>query len=151
MQAIYTFATGMLNTLRNEVVAPVENTMNVIGDFILRHMQNILVVNDAVDRRTNMPMMPTMEPRGDLVIRFEPDTGKMYVSNKVFKADCSKNQVHYRDMIKKLEAKGVITGFENKRLSKGMKINAPVIYAMVIDTNNSDFNGLGLSLAPDAN
>ena len=102
-------------------------------------MQNILVVNDNVDRRTAMPSLPTLEPRGELYIRYEPDTKKMCLAAKAFKEDCVKYQVNYKNTLDDLEKKGVFLGTTNKRLSKGMKIVSPGVHTLIFNCANADF------------
>jgi hypothetical protein len=139
MKAIYKWATQMILGLREEVKPPVNDVMAVIGDYINRHMQNIVVVNDEADRRTNMAFSPTLEPKGELLIRYEPDTKKMFFAAKPFKNDCVKFQVNYKDTLQQLQKKGIFTGTMNKRLSKGMKVVAPGVHSLVFDCSNSDF------------
>lgn len=140
MKAIYQWAIGeMLPSLREDVRPPASDASNVIGDFINRHMQNILVVNDEVDARTSLHSAPTLEPRGELVIRYEPDTKRMYIAAAVFKKDCVVGQVHYKDVLQQLKEKGVYIGAENKRLSKGMKIKSPGVHSLIFDCSSSDF------------
>lgn len=140
MRAIYQWATKMLLGLRVEVKPPASGDVSmVIGDYINRHMQNILVVNDAVDLRTHMNTLPIQEPRGELLIRYEPDTKRMFFAAKAFKNDCVKYQVNYRDTLNKLEKKGIFLGTMNKRLSKGMKVMSPGVHSLIFDCNNSDF------------
>ena len=71
---VYNWASKRVAILRTEVAAPMESTDQVVGDFINRHMQNILVVNDEVDKRTSLHAAPVLEPRSELVIRYEPTT-----------------------------------------------------------------------------
>jgi hypothetical protein len=142
MRAIYKWATKMILGLREEVKPPVNDVMAVIGDYINRHMQNIVVVEENVDRRTNMQKLPSLEPKGELLIRYEPDTKKMFLAAKPFKNDCVKFQVNYRDTLQQLEKKGIFTGTVNKRLSKGMKVVAPGVHSLVFDCSNSDFISL---------
>jgi hypothetical protein len=150
MRAIYKWATKMILGLREEVKPPVNDVMAIIGDYINRHMQNIVVVEENVDRRTNMPKMPTLEPKGELLIRYEPDTKKMFLAAKPFKNDCVKFQVNYRDTLKQLEEKGIFTGTMNKRLSKGMKVVAPGVHSLVFDCSNSDFISLDSLVTQEA-
>ena len=153
MKAIYKWATQMILGLREEVKPPVNDVMAVVGDYINRHMQNIVVVNENVDRRTNMPSLPSLEPKGELLIRYEPDTKKMFMAAKPFKNDCVKFQVNYKDTLQQLEKKGIFTGTINKRLSKGMKVVAPGVHCLVFDCSNSDFlnmDDLVPQEAPDA-
>jgi hypothetical protein len=139
MKAIYQWATQMILGLRVEVKPPASDVMTIIGDYINRHMQNILVVNEEVDRRTAMPSLPALEPRGELLVRYEPDTKKMYMAAKPFKNDCVKYQINYKDTLQQLEKKGVYLGTMNKRLSKGMKIVSPGVHCLIFDCASSEF------------
>jgi hypothetical protein len=139
MKAIYKWATQMILNLRVEVKPPASDVMAVIGDYINRHMQSILVAHDGVDRRTNMAMLPTLEPRGELLIRYEPDTKKMFIAAKPFKNDCVKFQVNYKDTLAQLEKKGIFLGTMNKRLSKGMKVVSPGVHSLIFDCSNTEF------------
>jgi uncharacterized protein (DUF927 family) len=151
MKAIYKWATQMILGLRVEVKPPASDVMAVVGDYINRHMQNILVVNEEVDRRTNMAMLPTLEPRGELLIRYEPDTKKMFVAAKPFKNDCVKFQVNYKDTLAQLEKKGIFLGTMNKRLSKGMKVVSPGVHSLIFDCSNTEFISMDEFATPGAN
>lgn len=139
MKTIYKWATQMILGLRVDVKPPASDVMSVIGDYINRHMQNILVVNDEVDRRTNMATLPTLEPKGELLVRYEPDTKKMFLAAKPFKNDCVKFQVNYKDTLQQLEKKGIFLGTTNKRLSKGMKIVSPGVHCLIFNCASSEF------------
>jgi hypothetical protein len=129
----------LLPELREDVRTPVDDVVAVIGDFINRHLQNILVVNDEVDSRSKMPTLPLMEPRGNLFIRYEPDTKLMYISAKAFKEDCVKYRLNYKGILKDLTKKGILKETTYKRMSKGMKISSPATRALVLDCDNSEF------------
>lgn len=153
MKAIYNWATKMMLGLRVEVKPPATDVVSVIGDYINRHMQNILVVKDEVDRRSAIVTAPIQEPRGELLIRYEPDTKKMFLAAKAFKNDCVKYQVNYKDTVNQLEKKGIFLGTQNKRLSKGMQIVSPGVHCLMFDCANADFidmDGLVVAETPDA-
>jgi uncharacterized protein (DUF927 family) len=140
IKAIYHWATKVLiPSLRDSVQAPASDAAGVIGSFINRHMQNILVVNDEVDARTNLHSAPTLEPRGELIIRYEPDTKRMYIAAAPFRKDCVVGQVHYKDVLAQLEQKGIYIGADTKRLSKGMKVKSPGVHCLMFDCSGSDF------------
>jgi len=148
MNNIYQWACSMTEELRKDVSPPILNSMVVIGDYINRNLQNMLVVQDAPDPTTGKARLPTMEPRGELLIRYEPDTKLMYLSTKQFKSDCSKSQVSYKETVKMLETKGIMkkelngTARLTKGMSKGMKVNSPVVHAIVLDTSHPEFAGM---------
>jgi hypothetical protein len=139
MKNIYKWVAGTISKMRGEVVAPVADSMAVIGHFINTHMQNILVVNGDVDRRSNVATFPVMEPRGELIIRYEPDTKKMFICTKKFKADCDKYQNNYAEITSDLKARGILLENKIKRMAKGMKMDVPGVYAMTLDASHPDF------------
>jgi hypothetical protein len=149
MKLIYKWACAMLEGLREDVKAPASNSASIVGDFINRHMQNILVVNDEVDARTNLHALPSLEPRGELLIRYEPDTKKMYIAAGAFRKDCVESQTHYKDTLQQLEKKGIYLGAANKRLSKGMKVKSPGVHSLIFDCSGSEFIDIDNLIAPE--
>jgi hypothetical protein len=139
MKRIYKWATQMLLVLREDVQPPATDLATIIGDYLNRHMQNILVVNDNVDRRTQMPMLPQLEPKGELLVRYEPDTHRMYIAAKHFKNDCVDMQINYKETLNQLRKQGIFLKPEVKRLSKGMKVITPGVYSLVFDTSVNGF------------
>jgi len=97
-----------------------------------------VVVNGVVDKRTNMDALPIAEPKGELLMRYEPDTGDLFIAAKAFKDYCVKFQIHYRDAIKQLTSEGVFIEAVNKRMSKGMKMVSPAVRALHFNTKNFD-------------
>tara|TARA_R110002020_G_scaffold79165_4_gene198662 strand:- start:4951 stop:7785 length:2835 start_codon:yes stop_codon:yes gene_type:complete len=140
LKSIYKWATNMITELRGDVTPPATNAASVIGDYVNRHTQNILVVNDNADLRSQMPALPLLEPKGELLIRYEPDTKKMFLTAKAFKNDCVKYQVNYKDTLQRLAAKGYFLGTLNKRLSKGMKIISPGVHTLMFDCSGPEFS-----------
>ena len=139
MKRIYEWATQMIIETRKDVEAPLEPSASALGDYLNRHINNILVINDKVDAKSNMNPYPVMEPRGELRVRFEPDTKRLFVDYKHFREDCAKTQVNFKEFIKELEKRGALKSTKSKRMSKGMKIDTGSTYAMEIDTTVGDF------------
>jgi hypothetical protein len=124
------WACGMVDRLRKETDAPLNGPEQVVGDYLYRHMQNILVVNDAVDRRTNLQSAPIREPRGELLIRIEPDTKMMFMIAKPFREYCVKYQINYNETLNKLEKEGRLVQRGGKRLSKGMAVSGDNVHCL---------------------
>ena len=143
MPRIYDWACKMLLSLREDVQPPRNNAIEVIGDFIRRNIQSILVVNEEADARSNMHAAPILEPRNELLIRWEPDTQKMYIAAAPFKRDCAEIQVNYKETMQRLTERGVLTGKMVKRLSKGMKMVAPPVYCLELNTASEEFFSVG--------
>jgi hypothetical protein len=130
MRRIYGHACGMIERLRQDTKAPLNGVEQVIGDYLYRHMQNILVVNDKSDRRTKLPSAPIREPKGELLIRIEPDTEMMFLIAKPFREYCVKYQINYNDTLDKLEAQGRLVNRNNKRMSKGMAVSGDNVHCL---------------------
>ena len=139
IKRINTWAKGMYYTMRDQVQMPVGDVMSIVGDYINRHMQNVLVVNNSVDKRSSKPSLPSMEPKGELYIRYEPDTQQMMLVANAFKRDCVKYQINYRDTLKELKDRGILLEATSKRISKGMKISSPPVQCIVLDGTHSEF------------
>jgi hypothetical protein len=60
----------------------------------------MLVVEDGVDQRTNIGKFPELLPKGALLMRYEPDTKRVFITAKTFKEDCVDLQISYKDTIK---------------------------------------------------
>jgi len=148
MKSIYDWVCTTIQGMREEIKPPLDDVNSVIGDYINRHMQNILVVKANVDSRSTSAPLPTLEPRGELLIRYEPDTKVMYFVTREFKSDCVERQINYKDTLKQLMDKGFYTGNMNKRMSKGMKITSPAVNALMFDCSTGfvDMDGL---IAPE--
>ena len=130
VDAIYFWACGCIERLRSSSDAPLNDVEQVIGDYLYRNIQNILVVDDMADRRTNIPALPKREPKGELLIRIEPDTKLMFIVSRAFKEYCVKYQVNYTDTLRRLEEKGRLTARGSKRLSKGMQVVGDPVHCL---------------------
>jgi len=139
MKAVYKWMVEMLKRMRENIAAPPPEMTAVLGEFVNSHINNVVVVNGDIDARTSMEAAPILEPRGELHIRYEPDTKKMYVSVQAFRKYCAMRQIGYRDFVDQLTKKGVLTAIANKRLSKGMRIVAPAVRAIELDTTKDEY------------
>jgi hypothetical protein len=117
----------------------VDSVRQVVADYLYRNMQHILVVNGEVDRRTKMQALPRREPRGELLVRIEPDTKRMYIIAKSFKDYCVKFQINYNDTIKKLETEGRLIKKDGIRLSKGTAVSGDPIHCLWFKVDDDDF------------
>jgi hypothetical protein len=143
MKRIYAWATGIVAETLKDVEPPPTSTTAILGDYLNRNIHSILVVNDKVDKRSNMEAVPEMEPRGPLYIRYEPDTKKLFVDHKHLREDCVRAQINFKQFIADMKKIGAYIGSGSKRLSKGMKITTLPVYAAEFDTAVSHFFDMG--------
>jgi hypothetical protein len=141
IRAIYAFACKAFLSMREQVTLPpaLSDPVSVLAEYMNRNLQNILVVNAEKDPKSNMATLPSREPKGELLIRFEPDVQRLYFTAGAFKTDCVKYQINYRDTLKVLTSMGVFIGTATKRLSSGMKLASAPSHVLVFNTAAQGF------------
>jgi hypothetical protein len=139
MTAVYDWLKGMLGEMRHDIKPPQSTPVATLGEFLDSHHINALVVNGEVDARSQLISMPLLEPRNELLIRYEPDTKHLYIAAKQFKDFCVKQQIGYKELLKKLTDIQVFVEATNKRMSKGMKVVSPAVRVLKFDASNSEF------------
>jgi hypothetical protein len=126
--------------MRTEIKPPVTTHSSVIGEYWSEHRRNTLVINDQADKRTGVEMLPILEPQGELIIRMEPDTQKLFIISKKLRAWCAEHQITIKDVLTSLTKDGVYVGTVKKRMAKGTKISGiPPVDAFVFDCSKGDF------------
>ena len=130
---IYEFICNRIYDLSKEVETPKDGADQVLGEFLYSHAQNILVIDGANDKRTNMAALPQREPKGELVVRIEPDTKRMYIITKALRAYCANNQINYSELTKTLKAEGKLLGSKSMQLGKGTNIGGLNAYCTEIN------------------
>jgi hypothetical protein len=149
MKAVYEWLKHMLSDMRQEVKPPQASPITAVGEFINAHISNALVVNGEVDARSNLSALPLLEPRGELMIRYEPDTKELYIAAKAFKDFCVRQQINYKGTLKELQQLGCYTEAMNKRMSKGMKMVSPAVRVLKFDASSSEFLQVDVQLSAD--
>lgn len=150
MRAIYEWTIKMLNEMRGDVKpAEFNSTASILGEYINAHMANTLVVNGLTDARTNLTSLPLMEPKGELLVRYEPDTKELFIAAKSFKDYCVKYQINYKDTIRELTTTGAFKEATNKRMAKGMKVLSPAVRVLRFNAENFDFIHIDQPAASD--
>jgi len=151
MRAIYEWLKGMLGEMRLEIQPPNSTPATILGEFVNAHINNTLVVNGEVDARSNLHSLPMLEPRGELLIRYEPDTKELFISAKQFKDFCVKQQINYKTTLKELGNSKVYVEGCNKRMSKGMKVVSPAVRVLKFDASAAEFLHMDDFVAPNEN
>ena len=137
---IFKWMLKQFSQMRLEIKPPSTTHASVIGEYWNEHRRNSLVINDKVDMRTGVEMLPILEPSGELIIRMEPDTQKLFIIAKKLRNWCSQHQITLKDVLNSLTAEGVYAGMVKKRMAKGTKLGSvPAVDAFVFDCSKGDF------------
>lgn len=146
MKAVYTWLLGMLNEMRQDVKPPQLSPVTIIGEFLNSHLLNTLIVNAESDSRSTLPPAPMLEPKGELLVRYEPDKKELFIAANQFKQHCVKLQINYKEALHNLKELGVFVEAMNKRMAKGMKMATPAV--RVLKFNTANFESIQIAPAP---
>ena len=149
LETISDWACTMVEDIRTQVVAPLNNELGIFGDFMNRHYQNMLVIDNDIDKRSGLARPPRVEPRGELIIRYEPDTNRLFIVCKAFRNDCVKLQHNYQDTVNALKKRGILINLDDKRMGKGTNLMSTNVHALEFDTSHPEFIDMGKFLPPE--
>ena len=95
---------------------------------------------------------PTKDSQGQLVIRVEQDTGRMYISKSVLMHWCGEHRVHFTVLIEDLDKEGLLVNKAvHKRLAEGTTSPGLPVACICIDMARANKMRLDLALdAPEA-
>ena len=121
--------------LRDQISEPEINFIGVLGAYQNANWNKFLIIDGSADKRTAMPPSPIQEPRNEMIGRWEPDTGLVFIYSRSLRAFCAEQQIIFKDFIKYLTAQGIAKGTNKKRLGKGTALDsAPVDTHVFNDT-----------------
>ena len=103
---------------------------DILGDFINKNVQNILVVRDH---------KTTVTPRGPLYVRAEVDTGLIYVSTSALKQYLHEVRLGIKDFEARMTHAGMLKGRVRKQMAAGWNdaIGSTNVQAYMIATDIS--------------
>lgn len=125
--------------MRTEAVTAKAEPLENLGVFLVEHARHTLVIH-GTPTTSGIPMAPIKEPYGELLVRWEPDTQMIYISTVHLKKWCVDRQVSYKDLVDDLEAKGICTRGEKKRMSTGTNLPGVTINTLKIDAAKGGFS-----------
>lgn len=130
----FQFIERIVSEIREGTITKSEtNKTDIVSHYILKHMQNSLIIDDAADLRSSTPPLPIREPRGELLIRMEPDTKNIYLLAGHFKKYLAETGGNYSGVIKELKSNGSLIAVTKKGMSKGTYINTAPVDVIVIN------------------
>jgi hypothetical protein len=147
LKRIYLWVCRQLEVMRGEAEAPLDDVEQILGDYLYRSIQNILVIDDG-DARSKAKPLPKREPKGELLVRIEPNTKMMYVSVKQFKEYCVRFQISYAETTRKLKEGGRLLKSKTYRMTKGTNITVDGVHCLWLKIDE-DLLDLDMYIDPD--
>ena len=144
---VFDWVVEEVKVMQDTVRLSFDDYATVLGEFMLKHNTNILVVNKHSTSRNNIAAAPILLPRGPLVIRYEPDTKRMFIIRQELKQYCVEKQVTFTELLAALNNTGAFIGEVRAKLDVGTEINAPPVVALEFD---ADLLGISAPTPPPA-
>lgn len=119
----------------------------VLGEFINAHMHNLLVIEGI--QRKGLQNAPLREPKGELLMRYEPDTKTLFIAATVFRDWCSERQIPYKNLCDRLKHNGLLKSRGAKRLSAGMAVSSPPVHALEFNSEGTDTVFVDIDITPE--
>ena len=132
---VFDWAVEEIKVMQDTVRLSFDDYATVLGEFMLKHNTNILVVNKHSTSRNNIAAAPILLPRGPLVIRYEPDTKRMFIIRHELKQYCVEKQITFTELLVALNNTGAFIGEVRAKLDVGTEINAPPVVALEFDAD----------------
>ena len=132
---VYDWAVNEVRTMQGDVRVSFDDYAAVVGEFLLKHNLNILVCNRYSTSKSGIAAAPLVSPRGPLMIRYEPDTKRIFITRQELKNFCVSRQITFTDMLAGLNKDGAFIAEVRTRLDIGMEMQAPPVIALEFDAD----------------
>jgi hypothetical protein len=148
MGRVYAWAKAAFKEMLRTNRPAVRDPLLSIGEFLQEHVNDVLISNGMDDKRTGVPTMAIKEPRGQLLVRYEPDTKLLFISSKHFRLFCTREQIPYQLTLDELRAKKILVAEgQKKRMGKGTAVDVNILTIVLDNTSGlvyeAEANGAG--------
>ena len=133
--------------------ASTQDSVATLGQFLNAYKRNELVLNAGrvMAGGLELSQAPTKDSQGQLVIRVEQDTSRMYISKSVLMHWCGEHRVHFTVLIDDLAEAGLLAHKNiHKRLAEGTSSPGLPVACVCLDMAHADTLRKTLALAEQA-
>lgn len=132
---VYDWAISEVQRQHVEALSTPNDYATVIGEFLFANNNNILVVNRTSTSKAGIAAAPIVLPKGALIVRYEPDTRRMFIIKSALKHFCVERQITFRDMLGSLSQSKAFIASIRTRMDSGLEFQAPPVEALEFDSD----------------
>ena len=133
IERVWAWAVKYFSELRESVKPAERDGKGAIGAFLNQFNRNLLVVDDANDKRTGLTKAPMVIPYGPLITRYEPDTSYLWITVDKLREWCVERQTGFKGIVDDLKKYDPECCVKKKGMAKGTALNTPAVNALRID------------------
>ena len=104
---------------------------DTIAAYMGANYSNILIINNSPVHE-GTPVVATLEPRNELLIRWEPDTKRIFIATAPFKKWCAESQISFSSILESLASDNLHAEMIKKRMGKGLPYSMPAVMTLMI-------------------
>lgn len=113
---------GVYKGVRETIAQSKGDPEGTLANFLAEHRNNILIINGAGAK--GIPTAPMLEPKGSMMVRYEPDTDTMWIMQSPFIKWAARHQVNTREMMEDIKFRhGIVMSVTKKRMDKGTNLD----------------------------
>lgn len=131
VERIARWVAGVMFDSSKSITSSRNSAEESVAGYMAENYNNMLMIRNEPEPG-QLGVIPIHEPRGELRIRCEPDTRRIFISSTPFKKWCATNQVSYNSLIKSLKDNGIRVELVKKRMAKGTPITMPPTSTIMI-------------------
>jgi hypothetical protein len=132
LERLNEFYMDTISNIRQNNITEERGAMSFMSHYLLKYMsQHSLVIDSTADARSSFVSKQT--PRGELLIRMEPDTQRVFVTVKHLRRECTEAQISYSDLLSELKKEKYLIEVTKKGMSKGTQLSTKPVDAVVLD------------------
>ena len=146
---VMAWATKTIRSMRSEKDDLTGSAVDILGQFLDEHAANRLLVKG--DCTNGKPAVPIDTPRGALVLRYEIDNHKLYISRSTFKTWLARKYGSYSKVMNELKEIGALRDANAKKvLGAGTQFGGAQQPCWLIDLRCPKLGVVTMSLVQDA-
>jgi hypothetical protein len=136
IEPVFKHAVDLVKRTREQNREEFSHVNDYLGGFLQQHYHDILVINNEADKRTGIAVAPLREPKGKVVVRYEPDTKRIYIDVRDWRAAVSKDYIDFDGSLQPYKKNGSLMGIKRKRMLKGtIASDASAVNALEFDSS----------------
>ena len=111
------------------------NSPDVLGQFFNEHVRNVLTVNDYSEDAEFKLAVDVVPPNGELLIRYEPNTRRVYIARTKLQSWCAKQRIPFNPFVQEIQDNGTLIQQTRICLSRGTAIPGTAVWVVELDAD----------------
>ena len=132
---VFDWAVHEISHMQEDSKVDIDDYSAIVGEFLLKHNLNTLIINRHSTSKSGIAATPIVQPRGAIIVRYEPDTKIIQILRSALKTFCVERQITFSDLLDNLHKEGSFMSSSRARIDIGTDMHAPPVEVLVFDAD----------------